>query len=573
MKGYGNYDKYPEHEIKGFEARQGYDSIAKKFALLAKGKERFVIVMDCYTQVEQQKVREGLASLGATWFFTDAAMTEKKEYNARIAPFVTNDRVFGVMNALKFTDFIEEDKAETLRAEIGAAKGVICVMGVCASLVASGDLTVYLDLARWEIQRRFARGATNWNTDNAQANKLAKFKQGFFVEWRMADRHKRNVMKTADYLLDTNDTAEPKLVSGEGWRKGLETFASRPFRLVPYFAPEVWGGQWMKEVCGLDNSEKNYAWAFDGVPEENSIFMRFGNVRVEVPSIDVVFYRPAQLLGNKVHARFGDEYPIRFDFLDTMGGQNLSLQVHPLTEYIQHTFGMHYTQDESYYILDCEDNTHVYLGLKENVNKEQMLADLEKAQRGECEFPAEKYVNKFPVKKHDHFLIPAGTVHCSGSDTMVLEISATPYIFTFKLWDWSRLGLDGLPRPVHINHGKHVIQWDRDTEWVKKNLINRFELIKKEDGFTEERTGLHEREFIETRRMKITGKATVKAEDSVTEANVVDGKGAIIESPTGAFEPYEVHYAETFIIPASAGDYTVRPLDGEVTIIKATVRG
>ena len=202
-----------------------------------------------------------------------------------------------------------------------------------------------------------------------------------------------------------------------------------------------------------------------------------------------------------------------------------------------------------------------------------MLADLEKAQRGECEFPAEKYVNKFPVKKHDHFLIPAGTVHCSGSDTMVLEISATPYIFTFKLWDWSRLGLDGLPRPVHINHGKHVIQWDRDTEWVKKNLVNRFELINKEEGFTEERTGLHEREFIETRRMKITGKATVKAEDSVTEANVVDGKGAIIESPTGAFEPYEVHYAETFIIPASAGDYTVRPLDGEVTIIKATVRG
>lgn len=573
MKGYGNYDKYPELEIKGFEARQGYDSIAKKFALLAKDKERFVIVMDCYTQVEQQKVREGLSSLGATWFFTDAAMTEKKEYNARIAPFVTNDRVFGVMNALKFTDFIEEDKAEKLRAEIGAAKGVICVMGVCASLVASGDLTVYLDLARWEIQRRFARGATNWNTDNAQANKLAKFKQGFFVEWRMADRHKRNVMKTADYLLDTNDTAEPKLVSGEGWRKGLKTFASRPFRLVPYFAPEVWGGQWMKEVCGLDKSEKNYAWAFDGVPEENSIFMRFGNVRVEVPSIDVVFYRPAQLLGNKVHARFGDEYPIRFDFLDTMGGQNLSLQVHPLTEYIQHTFGMHYTQDESYYILDCEDNTHVYLGLKENVDKDKMLADLEKAQRGECEFPAEKYVNKFPVKKHDHFLIPAGTVHCSGSDTMVLEISATPYIFTFKLWDWSRLGLDGLPRPVHINHGKHVIQWDRDTEWVKKNLVNRFEQIKKEEGFTEERTGLHEREFIETRRMKITGKATVKAEDSVTEANVVDGKGAIIESPTGAFEPYEVHYAETFIIPASAGDYTVRPLDGEVTIIKATVRG
>ena len=54
---------------------------------------------------------------------------------------------------------------------------------------------------------------------------------------------------------------------------------------------------------------------------------------------------------------------------------------------------------------------------------------------------------------------------------MVLEISATPYIFTFKLWDWGRLGLDGKPRPVHIQHGKHVIE-DRRSRWVKENLVN-----------------------------------------------------------------------------------------------------
>jgi mannose-6-phosphate isomerase class I len=363
------------------------------------------------------------------------------------------------------------------------------------------------------------------------------------------------------------------MVTGEGFRTGLRKFASEPFRLVPYFAPEVWGGQWMKDVCGLDKDSPNYAWAFDGVPEENSILMRFGEVRIEVPSIDVVFYCPKQLLGNRVHARFGDEYPIRFDFLDTMRGQNLSLQVHPVTEYIQNSFNMHYTQDESYYILDCDSDSNVYLGLKEGINREEMLEDLRRAQKGEIIFDSTKYVNTWPVKKHDHFLIPAGTIHCSGSNTMVLEISATPYIFTFKLWDWGRVGLDGLPRPVHINHGEKVIQWDRTTGWVKENLVNAITTLSDDGENKIEKTGLHEREFIETRRYTIATMSVMESEGSVSTCNVVDGEGAVIESVDGAFEPYVVHYAETFIVPESVQKFIIKPLGKEVKILRATVRG
>ena len=128
---------------------------------------------------------------------------------------------------------------------------------------------------------------------------------------------------------------------------------------------------------------------------------------------------------------------------------------------------------------------------------------------------------------------------------MVLEISATPSIFTFKLWDWGRLGLDGLPRPINIGHGSKVIQWERQTEFVRHNLINQVEMIAEGDGWREERTGLHENELI-------------------------------VESPTGAFEPFIVHYAETFIIPACVGEYTIRPYGSSVGkycgTIKAYVR-
>ena len=111
---------------------------------------------------------------------------------------------------------------------------------------------------------------------------------------------------------------------------------------------------------------KTFAWCFDCVPEENSLLLQFGNVIFETPSINLVFNQSEKLLGNAVQARFGDEFPIRFDFLDTMDGGNLSLQVHPTTEYIQEKFGMHYTQDESYYMLDAGDDACVYLGFKDN---------------------------------------------------------------------------------------------------------------------------------------------------------------------------------------------------------------
>ena len=287
--------------------------------------------------------------------------------------------------------------------------------------------------------------------------------------------------------------------------------------------------------------------------------------------MDLVLTHPIELLGDKVHARFGTEFPIRFDFLDTMDGQNLSCQVHPLTEYIQNTFGMHYTQDESYYILDNKEGSCVYLGVKDGIKKEDLIPALEKAQETSS-FDDSKYINCFPAKKHDHFLIPAGTIHCSGKNTMVLEISATPYIFTFKLWDWNRLGLDGKPRPVHINHGKENIQFNRDTDWVKKNLINKVELIHEEKGHKEERTGLHEREFIETRRHWFSKPIVIATNNTVQVLNLVEGTSAIISSLDNSFKPYKVTYAETFIIPATIDRFKVTPESNNSALIRAYVR-
>ncbi len=570
------YEKYPKTVIKGHHAVCGYEAI--KNALLEKMNPNSVVVFDYYPGVNEEEVMQLITALNPVQVIaTKDIFKEGKSITEQMRYHLTDDRVFGKMYYGDFIDFIDEEKLAEAKELVNNATGITVIYGVAASLVSEGDINVYFDMARWEIQLRYRKGMPNYKADNNDEDILRKYKRAFFIEWRIADKHKARLFERFDFVVDTNKENDPKMITGDTFRESLKQLVNTPFRTVPYFDPGVWGGQWMKEVCNLDPSKANYAWSFDGVPEENSILFDYDGVAFELPAMDVVLYQPKQLLGPQVYARFGAEFPIRFDFLDTIEGQNLSLQVHPLTEYIKKNFGMSYTQDESYYILDAKEGATVYLGLKEGIDPEEMINDLRKAQEGEIVFDAEKYINRFPAKKHDHFLIPAGTCHCSGSGAMVLEISATPYIFTFKLWDWERLGLDGRPRPVHVEHGKEVIQWNRTTPWVKEHLVNAVYEVKEENNdCLIEHTGLHELEFIETRRYTATGTTYHKTGNTVNMLNLIDGKEAIVESPTNSFAPFVVHYAETFIIPANIEEYTIRPYgmsEGEeIKVIKAYVR-
>lgn len=554
------YDRFPFVAAgSAEECLAGWKTIAEAF----RRTPGVVICVECYPGALVDEIEQGIKAALSDWFVirTEDAFLPAQALEQRFQQLLTDDPVFGRMSNTELEDFFDPEKLSQLRARASSA-GKLIVLGTGATLVCpEPTMLVYADMARWELQRRQRENLIpNLGLQNYTERASLKYKRAFFLDWRAADRTKHRLLGDIDFLLDTNTPGEPRMISGDAFRKALRATANRPFRVVPFFDPGPWGGHWMERVCNLpDDGAPNHAWCFDCVPEENSLLLGFGDLRVEIPALDVVLAHPRELLGQAVFDRFGAEFPIRFDFLDTMGGGNLSLQVHPLTEYIREHFGMDYTQDESYYLLDAEPGATVYLGLKTSIEPSSMIADLERAQQGGFDFPAEEYVNQFPARKHDHFLIPAGTVHCSGRGSMVLEISATPYIFTFKLWDWGRLGLDGRPRPIHLAHGIENIRWNRTTEWARSSLVNQFVPVSSGNGWREERTGLHPLEFIETRRHWFTKKMSHDTNGTVHVLNLVEGDEAIIESPAGAFEPFIVHYAETFIVPAAVGPYTIRP--------------
>lgn len=571
-----NYDRFPSTKISG-TIIQGWENIRALISGCLNKKS--TLAVDFYTGVHEEEVIHALALLPDTTIIkTRDLMKAEEEVKVMTERFMTEDVLFGYITNLKMDDYFDPKKVKAAQKQIESATGNVIVIGTGAATLVPSDATlIYVDMARWEIQQRFRRHEVKaLGIDNSQDAVSLQYKRGYFNDWRICDKYKEGLFDRVNFWIDTHIAGEPKMIDKDTFFKGIEETVKSPFRVVPFFDPAPWGGQWMKEVCGLDPEKENYGWCFDCVPEENSLFLEVNGVRFEMPSVNLVLLKSRELLGEPVEARFGKDFPIRFDFLDTVGGGNLSVQVHPTTQFIRESFGMYYTQDESYYLLDAKEGATVYLGLKEGINKDDMINDLRQAQEGKIVFDTEKYVNKLPAKKHDHYLIPGGTVHCSGSEALVLEISSTPNLFTFKLWDWQRLGLDGKPRPINVERGKEVIDWKRDTQYVKENLANHVTEMGSGEGWREERTGLHPNEFIETRRHWFTKPVTHFTNNSVNVLNLVEGEEAIVESPDNRFAPFIVHYAETFIIPASVGSYTISPYGlsagQECATIKAYVR-
>lgn len=571
-----NYDRFPSTKISGI-ILQGWGAV---HALLAESfKSKRVLAVDFYAGVREEEIISELKLLFPILFInTRSLMKQEGDIKAMTERFMTDDVLFGYVTNLGLKDYFDAEKLEKARKQMVEAAGKVIIVGAGAAMVAPNEATVvYVDMARWEIQQRFrSHEVKALGVDNHEDAVSLQYKRGYFNDWRVLDRYKEGLFGRVDYWLDTHIANKPKLIDKATFFKGIEETIKTPFRVVPFFDPAPWGGQWMKGVCGLDPEKENYGWCFDCVPEENSLYFEVNGILFELPSVDLVLLKSRELLGEPVEARFGKDFPIRFDFLDTVEGGNLSVQVHPTTQFIRENFGMFYTQDESYYLLDAQEGASVYLGLRTGIDKDEMIQDLREAQKGEIVFDTEKYVNKLPAKKHDHYLIPGGTVHCSGSEALVLEISSTPNLFTFKLWDWQRLGLDGKPRPINVERGKDVIDWKRNTEYVNEHLVNRFTQVAAGDGWREECTGLHPNEFIGTRRHWFSKPVTHCTNNSVNVLNLVEGEEAIIESPTNAFKPFVVHYAETFIVPASVNEYTIAPygkaMGQECATIKAYVK-
>ncbi len=548
----GVYDLFPTFSLPDGQIRAGCAALAEIVAGRVRAGAR-LIAIDGFAGILWSVLRDELEAalepfhLALEWRATASALLPPAAVSELIADYLGgDDPLFGRICERDLVDFFDPARLSAL-GQPSQDRAVI-VYGVGAALSASADVVVYVDLPKDELQRRMdAKIVTNLGSEQAS------YKRSFFVDWVVLNRYKAGLLPQIDWFVDGQNPAHLTLMTGDDLRSALCQMSESCFRVRPWFSPGPWGGQWMKQhFPGLDPAAPNYAWSFELITPENGLVLASAGERLEC-SFDLIMFQNYRAVLGKAADRFGYNFPIRFDYLDTMDGGNLSVQVHPRPEYIQQQFGEPFTQDESYYITACEPGAGVYLGFCDAVDPDAFRQEVERSQREGVTIDIDQFVNRVDAQPHDLFLIPNGTIYGSGADNLVLEISATPYIYTFKIYDWMRRDLNGNLRPLNIERAWENLYFERQADYVAARLCPQPSVIRAGAGWREVFVGSHEALFYAVHRYEFEQEIAASTDERCHILNLVEGQAVVVETDNGTHAQF--NFAETFVIPAAAKSY------------------
>ncbi len=559
-----SYNPNPRYPVVGTEPMSGYEGPVAELA----ARRPCVVAVDGPAGLDWERVAadlgEALRAAGASSLAMDirtsfVAWDEVRRRTARSE--LSGDPVFGRIFDGSLADFFDR-----LPGVPAADADVILVFGPGSALV-EHDVLWYADLPKRHGLAAIRQGRTpNLGQPVGQPGTEQRL---FFVDWPVVDRHKQSLAKRIDRYLDLSDARSPRSLDGETLRRSLHELAGRPFRTRPTYLPGPWGGQWLRRVLGISTDDPNLAWSYELITPESGILLGADDP-VEVGFELLMAEQGERILGPALAERFGCSFPVRFDYLDTLEGGNLSIQCHPTEQYMREVFGLPYTQHETYYVMDTKPGAQIFLGLRDDADLEAFRAEAEHAQGSGFAFDPERHLQTHPAEQHRLYLIPAGTPHASGAGNVVLEISATPYLYTLRFYDWLRRDLDGDLRPVHLAHAFSNLDARRSGDAVRRELVPEPKTLRTDAGSAELELGRLPDLFFAVHRLDFEDAARDDASERFHVLNLVAGEEVEIATEAGAV--HRLAYAETIVVPAAVGRYRIRRVrGGACKVVKAFI--
>ncbi len=226
------------------------------------------------------------------------------------------------------------------------------------------------------------------------------------------------------------------------------SFQPYPLQFNPILKERIWGGTKLKTMFNkpITSDITGESWELSDVKGDVSVVS--GGAYSGKSLTELLEAFPDELLGTRVHARFGRQFPLLFKFLDAR--EDLSIQVHPNDELAKarhDSFG----KTEMWYVMQADPGARIIVGFAHESSPQQYLESLR-------DNSILDLLHKVEAKKGDVFFLETGTVHAIGAGLVIAEIQQTSDI-TYRIYDFDRKDANGNTRELHVDLALDAINY------------------------------------------------------------------------------------------------------------------
>ena len=493
--------------------------------------------------------------------------------------------LFGRVYKGGYEGLLDKKKTDALRQKAEKPhKDVLIVFGPGCLIPAHRDLydqKVYLDVTPKESILRIRRGQyVNLGMDAPQTTPLI-IRRCYYCDFEVAVRLRRELLAApgkVDYYVENDHPDDMKLLPFQAFSEITASLATYPFRCKPVYLEGVWGGTYMKKLRKLPQEMRNAAWVFDLIPMEVSILVDVAGTILELPFSTFFMKEGDKVLGPAVVEKFGGYFPIRFNWDDSYHSTgNMSIQCHSGSFYNRMFYNEFGRQDESYYVVVTGHEAKTFIGFRDDADIPQFFKDIEAADLEHKPVDYLRYVSYEESRPGLQVLLPAGTIHSSGRNQVILEIgSLTIGSYTYKMYDYLRLDFDGKQRPIHTRLGERNVNQERRTSVIhdpdsEDYLVQKPRLAVAGDGWEEYIVGENPQLYFSLRRLEFEKRCEQDTKGIFHVLTLVDGERVRIRSLTHPERCYEAGFMDLTVVPADMGPYVIENLGAEPIRVHKTL--
>ena len=493
--------------------------------------------------------------------------------------------LFGRVYKGGYEGLMDRDKIEMLKRNLDKpCKEVTIVYGqgcLIPELRCLYQHKVYLDVTPKESILRIRRGQyINLGMDSPLTTPLI-IRRCYYCDFEVAVKLRKELMEDSgnvDYYVENDHPDDMKLLPFKAFSEITGSLAGYPFRCKPVYLEGVWGGTYMKKLRKLPKEMRNAAWVFDLIPMEVSILVDVAGTILELPFSTFFMKEGDKVLGPEVVQKFGGYFPIRFNWDDSYHSTgNMSIQCHSGSIYNKEHFNEFGRQDESYYVVITGHGAKTFIGFRDDADIPQFFRDIEAADTEHRSVDYMKYVSYEESKPGLQVMLPAGTIHSSGRNQVILEIgSLTIGSYTYKMYDYLRLDFDGKQRPIHTKLGELNVNQERRTSVIhdpssKDYIVQEPRLADSGKGWEEYIVGENPQLYFSLRRLEFEKKCEQETKGVFHVLTLVDGEHIRIRSLSNPERCYEASFMDLVVVPADMGAYVIENLGAEPICVHKTL--